>query len=115
MPEDQKKMITAKVRDSYRLYKQSMGEDIDNVKIETQDEKDIQEISPQILKEIEKYVLIIDSTIEKIQNLFLKYHSIVTPERKIQLEQLVQALLQAKGSSNLGKIRTITEQALTTV
>lgn len=115
MPEDQKKMITAKVRDSYRLYKQSMGEDIDNVKIETQDEKDIQEISPQILKEIERYVLIIDSTIEKIQNLFLKYHSIVTPERKIQLEQLVQALLQAKGSSNLGKIRTITEQALTTV
>ncbi len=115
MPEDQKKMITAKVRDSYRLYKQSMGEDIDNIKIETQDEKDIQEISPQILKEIERYVLIIDSTIEKIQNLFLKYHSIVTPERKIQLEQLVQALLQAKGSSNLGKIRTITEQALTTV
>lgn len=115
MPEDQKKMITAKVRDSYRLYKQSMGEDIDNIKIETQDEKDIQEISPQILKEIERYVLIIDSTIEKIQNIFLKYHSIVTPERKIQLEQLVQALLQAKGSSNLGKIRTITEQALTTV
>lgn len=115
MPEDQKKMITAKVRDSYRLYKQSMGEDIDNVKIETQDEKDIQEISPQILREIEKYVLIIDSTIEKIQNLFLKYHSIVTPERKIQLEQLEQALLQAKWSSNLGKIKNVMEQALTAV
>lgn len=96
MPEDQKKTITAKVRDSYRMYKASVGEDINDAKVETQDEQDIHAISPQILKEIEKYVLIIDSTIEKIQNLFLKYHSVVNPERKIQLEHIEQNLLQIK-------------------
>lgn len=115
MPEEQKKTITAKVKDSYRLYKQSIGESTEEIKVKTQDEQDIQEISPQILREIEKYVLIIDSTIEKIQNLFLKYHSAVTPEKKIELEQMENALLQAKGSSNLGKIKSITEQALTAV
>lgn len=56
------------------------------MKIETQDEYDVHQISPQILREIEHYTLIISSTVEKIQNLFLKYHTIVTPEKKIELE-----------------------------
>jgi hypothetical protein len=115
MPEEQKKTITAKVKDSYRMYKASMGENIDDMRVQTQDEYDIHQISPQILREIEKYVLIIDSTVEKIQNLFLKYHTTVTPEKKIELESLEQNLLQAKGSSNLGKIKSITEHALTVI
>ena len=55
MNEEQKKIITAKVRDSYRMYKESIGENIDDHKIETKDEKEIHEISPQILREVERY------------------------------------------------------------
>jgi hypothetical protein len=76
MNEEQKKTITAKVRDSYRMYKATLGENIDQVK-ETTEQVEMKEISPEILKEVEKYGLIIDSTIEKIQNLLLKYHNII--------------------------------------
>jgi hypothetical protein len=76
MNEEQKKTITAKVRDSYRMYKATLGENIDQAK-QTKEEVEMKEISPEILKEVEKYGLIIDSTIEKIQNLLLKYHSII--------------------------------------
>ncbi len=115
MSEEQKKTITAKVRDSYRMYKLSIWENINDMKIETQDEYDVHQISPQILREIEHYTLIISSTVEKIQNLFLKYHTIVTPEKKIELEWIEEILLQAKWSSNLGKIKTVTEHALTII
>ena len=113
MSEEQKKVITAKVRDSYRLYKASMGENIDERKIEaTQDQQDIQQISPQILREIEHYSLVADSTIEKIQNLLLKYHATIPDEKKLDLEKLEHTLLQNKWSSNLGKIKTVVEAAL---
>jgi predicted Zn-dependent protease with MMP-like domain len=113
MSEEQKKVITAKVRDSYRLYKESVWENIDEKKIErTQDEQDIQQISPQILREVEHYTLIWDSTIEKIQNLLLKYHSTIPDDKKLELEKLEHLLLQNKWSSNLWKIKTVVEAAL---
>ncbi len=116
MSEEQKKVITAKVRDSYRLYKATLWENIDERKIEqTQDQQDIQEISPQILREIEHYTLVWDSTIEKIQNLLLKYHATIPDEKKIELEKLEHSLLQTKGSSNLWKIKTIVESSLKSI
>jgi len=39
---------------------------------------------------------VIDSTIEKIQNLLLKYHNTVTPEKKKALEAQEMILAQAK-------------------
>ena len=83
MNEEQKKIITAKVRDSYRMYKESIGENIDDHKVETKDEQEIHEISPQILREVERYGLIIDSTIEKIQNLMLRYHNTIPEDKKL--------------------------------
>jgi len=97
MPEEQKKIITAKVRDSYRLYKASLGEDIDEIKAEeTEEQKDVAQVSTQMLREIEKYTLISESTIEKIQNLFLKYHETISPDKKVVLEKLEHSLLQVK-------------------
>lgn len=59
MSEEQKKVITAKVRDSYRLYKASLGENIDEKKIDrTEDETEMLQISPQTLREIEHYSLV---------------------------------------------------------
>ena len=101
MNEQQKKMITAKVRDGYMMYKQSMGFDTTEKKNQTEKEVDMQEISPLMLKEIAHYTTIIDSTIEKIQNLFLKYHNTITPEKKIELENIENTLAQGKGMSNL--------------
>jgi hypothetical protein len=46
----------------------------------------MQEISGEVLKEIAKYGTVIDSSIEKIQNLFLKYHQTITPEQRLSLE-----------------------------
>lgn len=113
MPEEQKKIITAKVRDSYRLYKQSLWENIDEKKMEkTDEERDVSQVSVQMLREIEKYTLISESTIEKIQNLFLKYHNTISPEQKNALEKLEQSLLQVKWASNLAKIKMIVEEAL---
>lgn len=72
MNEEQKKVITAKVRDGYMLYQQSIWIDTSIKKNQSEREVDMAEISPQVLKEISHYNTIIDSTIEKIQNLFFK-------------------------------------------
>jgi hypothetical protein len=99
MPEESKKVITAKVRDGYRLYKESLGEDMDEedeLRAKTEDQQDMQEISVEVLKEIEKYSKVIDTSVEKIQNIFLKYHDTVTPEQKLNLENLENTLIQAK-------------------
>jgi hypothetical protein len=114
MNEEQKKVITAKVRDSYRMYKLSVWENIDQIK-ETSDQKDMHEISPDVLKQIEQYGLIIDSTIEKIQNITLKYHNTIPLDKKMELEEIVQWLLQSKWSSNLWKIKMNVESALKNV
>lgn len=114
MNEEQKKAITAKVRDSYRMYKTSIGENIDEIK-ETKDEMEMREISPEILKEVERYGLIIDSTIEKIQNLILKYHNTIPWDKKAELDDTMHILLQAKSSSNLWKIKLNVENALNNI
>jgi hypothetical protein len=103
MTEDQKKVITAKVKDGYVMYKKSMGIDIENgpKRVQTEKEEQMADISPQVLKELEHYNTIIDSTVEKIQNLLLKYHNTVTPEKKHELENIESVLAQAKGTSNL--------------
>ncbi len=95
MSEEQKKMITAKVKDGYQLYKQSLGIDVNEKKL-TEKENDEIEISPQVLKEIEQYNHVLDSTIEKIQNLILKHHTTITVDQKRELEVLVGSLIQTK-------------------
>ncbi|NRH20585.1 hypothetical protein HOO68_00890 [Candidatus Gracilibacteria bacterium] len=115
MPEESKKLITAKVKDGYRLYKESIGEDMDEeeeLKLQTADQQEMGEISGDVLKEIAKYGTVIDSSIEKIQNLFLKYHETITHEQKIGLENLENLLVQTKGTKNLGKISSTVENGL---
>lgn len=112
MNEEQKKVITAKVRDGYMLYQQSIWIDTSIKKNQSEREVDMAEISPQVLKEISHYNTIIDSTIEKIQNLFLKYHNTISHEKRSELENIEATLAQSKGLSNLWKLKTIVENAL---
>ncbi len=115
MDEDQKKIITAKVKDGYELYRQSLWIDGWSQKQKTEKEADLVGISPQILKEIEHYTDIIDSTVEKIQNLFLKYHNTLTTEKRLELENIEMNLVQAKWLSNIWRLKNIVEQALTLI
>lgn len=115
MPEEAKKIITAKVRDGYRLYKESLGQDLDEQdekKGQSVDQQEMQEISREVLKEIEKYTKVIDSSVEKIQNIFLKYHETITIEQKSKLENLENILIQTKWTKNLWKIKTTVESWL---
>ncbi len=118
MPEESKKLITAKVKDWYRLYRESRGDDVDmenELKWRTQDQQDMQEISWEVLKQIAKYGTVIDSSIEKIQNLFLKYHQTITPVQKSQLEALENSLVQTKWTKNIWKMSTTVENWLRTI
>lgn len=115
MPEASKKILTAKVKDGYRLYKESIGENIDEeneAKLRTQDQIDLQEISWEVLREIEKYSKIMDSSIEKIQNLFLKYHDTISPEQSRILEDLENSFVQTKSIKNIWKIASTIEHWL---
>lgn len=117
MPEDQKRIITAKVKDGYRLYKESIGEEVEERPKEkySREEIDMRDVSPEIIKEIAKYNGIIDATIIKIQNIFLKYHDTITPEFKTRLEFLENNLIQNKWTRNLWRIKSVVEQALITI
>ncbi len=118
MPEESKKLITAKVKDGYRLYRESMGADLEaeeDMKSRTQDQQEMQEISWEVLKQLAKYVTVIDSSIEKIQNLFLKYHQTITSEQRTLLENLENTLVQTKGTKNLWKMSTTVENWLRTI
>jgi len=118
MPEESKKLITAKVKDGYRLYRESMGADLEaeeDMKSRTQDQQEMQEISWEVLKQLAKYVTVIDSSIEKIQNLFLKYHQTITSEQRALLESLENTLVQTKWTKNLWKMSTTVENGLRTI
>ncbi len=116
MSEEQKKIITAKVKDGYIMYKRSLGIDVESSsKVINEKEEQMAEISPQVLKELEHYNNIIDSTIEKLQNLILKYHKTITPEKKQEFENIENTLVQSKWSSNLWRIKIVVENALTTL
>ncbi len=117
MPEDQKKIITWKVKSGYDLYINNTKTQEDTDKEEEKNEKDVnanvyEQISPEMRREIEKYNKIIDDIILKLQNIVIKYNNSLTPERKQRFEELQQALYQSKSSTNIGKLKTIGETAL---
>lgn len=95
MSDDQKKIITAKVKDGYRMYLESIGQKIEE-KPDTLKNEDNENFSPQLLKEIEKYGKDIDETILKIQNLLIKNHEIITEEQKAVLERIEMELVSIK-------------------
>lgn len=96
MPEDQKRIITAKVRDGYRMYLESIGATLEEKKTDILDGDDMESFSPVLLKELEKYGKIIDETITKIQNLLIKNHTVITEEQKVVLERIEADLVRIK-------------------
>ena len=108
MSDDQKKIITAKVKDGYRMYLESIGQKIEE-KPDILKNEDNEDFSPQLLKEIEKYGKDIDETILKIQNLLIKNHEIITEEQKAVLERIEMELVSIKWMRNVGKMQSTLE------
>lgn len=98
MSEDQKKLITAKVKDGYSMYLESIGGKVEEKNTTAPNPLDEEELdfSPQLLKELQKYSKIIDETITKIQNLLIKNHDTITAEQKAILERIEVDLVQIK-------------------
>jgi hypothetical protein len=116
-PEDQKKIITAKVKNGYDLYIQNTKTKEQQADEDEDERNDINgdvynQISVETKREIEKYNKVIDTIIEKIQNLTIKYNQSISEERKLKFEELQQALYQSKSSTNTGKLKLISETAL---
>lgn len=115
MPEEHKKVITAKVKSGYNLYlsqTQTKEEKADDVKAEEVKSQGVYgDISGGMKKELEKYGAIIDQVIAKLSNIIVE-HSEMQLDRRTQLEALQQALYQAKASTNIEKLKIITETAL---
>lgn len=110
--EEQKKLVTAKVRDGYRMYLQTLGKKAEDGPKKTEEKRELDEISPQLLREIERYTKIIEQTIAKIQNLIQQNGEIITPEQKSLLERTEMTLTQLKGTRNVGNLQNTLEQSL---
>lgn len=113
--EEEKKIITLKVRDGYNMYLESIGKKLEDEKKDETGDKWLEDFSPQLLKEVEKYSKIIDETIVKIQNLLIKNHEIITTEQKSILDRVEMELVSIRGIKNIGKIQTTLEESLKTI
>ncbi len=119
MSEDQKKKVTARVKDGYNLYKESLNEkweEIQEKKTKEEEEESIlNEFSPEVLKELERYEWVIEETLEKIQNLLIKHHDSIGVEQKNTLNQIELELTKIKGTRNISKIKHVLEDSLGTI
>lgn len=113
MPEDQKNIITIKVKNAYNSYLESIGKKVE-VKTKKEDEKnnELEGFSPQLLKELEKYKKFADDALVEIQNLIIKNHEIISQEQKYALEQMELELTQIRWSRNVGRMHTVIEEVM---
>lgn len=114
---EEKAFVTSKIQASYLLYKeQNTKKEIKKeVKIEqnTQKSNDASDISTSYIgKEIQMYYSLIDRILLKIETLFTKYTIEINNERKGKLQEIHTTLKQLKNTTNIDKLRLISEKAL---
>lgn len=115
--DDEKKYTTSKIHSWYLLYlKQNVKkEDKKDDKIEqtTQVQATYSDISNTFVgKEILKYYLLIDKILQKIENILNVYGSYIESERKTKLQNFLVVLRQLKNTTNIDKLRIVSENAL---
>jgi hypothetical protein len=103
-------LVSAKVRESFEVYKSSQKtekqepiqkEKVSDATLETK------EIPAFIQKELDKYYLLIDKIIEKIENLLSVHIQNIPIEMKEKLSNLIPLLRQVKNITNLDKLRLV--------
>lgn len=113
MPLDQKKTITAKVKDGYFMYLKASGRDLEKEKkVEQRKTWEESEFSPELVKELEKFSSITNETLNRVQWILVKYHEIITPEQKSVLEWIELELAQIKTIKNIWKVTQTLESSL---
>lgn len=115
--EEEKKVTTSKIHSGYLLYlEQNTKKEVKKeVKIEqtTQVQAAYSDISDTFVgKEIQKYYFLIDKILQKIENILGVYGQYLEPERKIKLQNFLVALKQLKNTTNIDKLRIISQNAL---
>lgn len=115
--EEEKRFITSKIHSGYLLYLEQ------NIKKEEKKEEKIEQttqiqaaytdISNTFIgKEIQKHYLLIDRILQKIENIITTYGQYIEQERKRKLQDFLITLKQLKNTTNIDKLRIISEGAL---
>lgn len=115
--EEEKRFTTSKIHSGYLLYldQNIKKEEKKEEKIEqtTQTQAAYTDISNTFIgKEIQKYYILIDKILQKIENILTIYGQYIEQERKRKLQDFLITLKQLKNTTNIDKLRIISESAL---
>lgn len=115
--EEEKQMTTSKIHSSFLLYQEQHAvkiiEKVEKIEQTTQVQAAYSDISNTFIgKEIQKYYLLIDRILEKIENILNTYGQYIETERKGKLQDFLTVLKQLKNTTNIDKLRIVSESAL---
>jgi len=115
--EEEKQFSTSKIHSSYLLYcAQNTKKEVkkeEKVEQTTQVQAAYSDISDTFIwKEIQKYYILIDKILQKIETILSTYDQYLESDRKTNLENFLIILKQLKNTTNIDKLRIISESAL---
>ena len=112
--DEQKKLLTMQVKDSYELYsKQQWDSEINQSLLKKHEQKsDAPDIDAGLERELVKYLSLIDIVIQKIDTITTKHSEHIVSDKRERLNQVRTSLLQIKGTTNLSKLKIVAETAL---
>ena len=114
--EKEKILITAKVRESFDVFKSSQKKEEKKETIQKNKNQEIttqtQEIPMYIQKELDKHYLLIDKTIEKIEGILINHIQDISQETKEKLIRIIPSLRQVKNITNIDKLKIVGEATL---
>lgn len=115
--EEEKKFTTSKVHSSYLLYRDKNVKKEEKVEQKVEQTTQVQaaysDISDTFIgKEIQKYYLLIDRILQKIEIIINTYGQFIESERKMKLQNFSTILKQLKNTTNIDKLRIISENTL---
>lgn len=115
--EEEKRFTTSKIHSGYLLYlEQHTKKEVkkeEKIEQTTQLQATYSDISDTFTgKEIQKYYLLIDKILQKIETILGVYALYIESERKIKLQNFLITLKQLKNTTNIDKLRIVSENAL---
>lgn len=115
--EEEKRFTTSKIHSGYLLYlEQNTKKEIkkeEKIEQTTQIQAAYSDISHTFIgKEIQKYYLLIDRILQKIETILGTYGQYIDPERRRKLQDFLVTLKQLKNTTNIDKLRIVSESAL---
>lgn len=115
--EEEKRFTTSKIHSGYLLYlEQNTKKEVkkeEKIEQTTQVQAAYSDISDTFVgKEIQRYYLLIDKILQKIETILNTYGQYIDSERKMRLHDFLATLKQLKNTTNIDKLRIVSENAL---